>query len=104
MDRIERIREMESRMDRAAQWVKSVSSALERQPAVQEDIYELAAYYESSLWMEDYEADEAGQLPAELKRGVLSEDGLYNLLMDYEELMLRLRPGKTEAQRAPRDD
>ena len=91
MNRIDRISEMEARMDRAAEWVGTVSSALERLPSVQADIYALSAYYESDLWMEDYQADEAGVLPAELRRGVLSEDGLYNLLAAYEELMLRLR-------------
>lgn len=44
----------------------------------------LKEYFESGLWLSDYEADERGELPAELKRGVLSEDGLYNLLNDIE--------------------
>ena len=90
-DRIERIREMESRLDRTAQWVGTVSAALEEYPSVREDVYELASYYESSRWMEDYEADEAGALPADLKRGVLSEDGLYDLLAEYEDLVSKLR-------------
>ena len=29
---------------------------------------------------EDYEADERGELPPDLKRGVLSQDALYDLL------------------------
>ena len=41
---------------------------------------QLAAYYESPEWRRDYEADEEGLLPRELKRGVLSQDGVYNLL------------------------
>ena len=57
----------------------------------EDPLYELSAYYESDLWMEDYEADEAGELPADLKRGVLSEDCLYNLLAEYEELLEGLR-------------
>lgn len=44
----------------------------------------LKEYYESGLWLSDYEADERGELPADLKRGVLSQDGLYNLLNDIE--------------------
>ena len=36
----------------------------------------------SGLWQKDYEADEAGEIPADLPRGVLYEDGLYNLLED----------------------
>jgi len=40
----------------------------------------LSAYYTSGEWREDYEADERGELPPDLKRGVLSQDALYNLL------------------------
>ena len=36
----------------------------------------LDEYYTSGEWQEDYEADEEGLLPADLKRGVLSQDGL----------------------------
>ena len=77
-------------MGRAARWVETVTAALEQKASVQTDIRELSAYYGSDLWMEDYEADEAGALPEELKRGVLSEDGLYNLLAAYEEVQARL--------------
>ena len=41
---------------------------------------ELRDYYENGQWLLDYEADERGELPANLKRGVLSQDGLWNLL------------------------
>ena len=40
----------------------------------------LVEYYEGGQWLQDYEADEQGLIPKDLKRGVLSEDGLYNLL------------------------
>ena len=40
----------------------------------------LGAYYTSGEWREDYEADERGELPPDLKRGVLSQDALYDLL------------------------
>ena len=42
----------------------------------------LDEYYTSGEWREDYEADEAGLLPADLKRGVLSQDGVYDLLTE----------------------
>ena len=34
----------------------------------------------------DFAADEAGNLPPDLKRGVLSEDGIWNLLSDYRDI------------------
>lgn len=40
----------------------------------------LIEYYESGRWLQDYEADEQGLIPKDLKRGVLSQDGLFDLL------------------------
>ena len=100
IDRIVRIREMEERMDRAAQWVGALSAGLKELPSVRADILALSSYYESDRWREDLKADEAGELPADLKRGVLSEDGLYNLLAEYEELKVSLRSlGQEEPDR-----
>lgn len=42
----------------------------------------LCDYYQNGLWLQDYECDERGELPEGLKRGILSQDGLYNLLSD----------------------
>ena len=44
----------------------------------------LTEYLESGQWQADYEADEKGELPADLKRGVLSQDGLWNLLEEIK--------------------
>ncbi|MBR4809993.1 MAG: DUF4298 domain-containing protein [Bacteroidales bacterium] len=43
---------------------------------VRKDLATLKEYEESGLWLQDYEADERGELPRDLKRGVLSQDGL----------------------------
>ncbi len=45
----------------------------------------LDVYYTSGEWREDYEADERGELPPDLKRGVLSQDALYDLLESVDE-------------------
>ena len=42
-------------------------------------------YYESGLWLQDYERDEKGELPEKLQRGVLAEDTLWNLICEIEE-------------------
>lgn len=49
-------------------------------------ISELEAYYLSDEWKRDFADDEAGLLPKKLPRGVLSEDGIYNLLEEYREV------------------
>lgn len=45
---------------------------------------QLIEYYESDDWKEDYQLDELGLLPSDLKRGVLSQDGIYNFLTSIE--------------------
>lgn len=49
--------------------------------SIREDLKKLEHYYETE-WMKDYESDEKGELPSKLKRGVLSQDSLYDLLYD----------------------
>ena len=51
-----------------------------------EEIGKLEDYLSSGNWLKDYEADEAGLIPAGMKRGVLSEDGLYDLLHEIDSL------------------
>ena len=50
-----------------------------------EDIPMLAAYMDGGDWRADYEADEQGLIPRCMKRGVLSQDGLYNLLQEAQQ-------------------
>ena len=91
MEQEERIRQMELRMERAANAVMELSAALENYEAVQGDIAALERYYASDDWKHDFADDEAGLLPADLKRGVLSEDGIWNLLSDVRELNNRMK-------------
>ena len=86
MTRIDRITHMEALFDKSEEVVRRLETALEDFAALQPAIAELEAYYTSSQWRKDFEADEAGKLPKDLKRGVLSEDGLWNLLSDYRRL------------------
>ena len=92
---IERIKWMEQRFNNALAAIKDGSAASLK--AIKEDVAELSKYYGSELWKLDFAADErqrvgdgtsgmAGNLPPDLKRGVLSEDGIWNLLSDYREL------------------
>ena len=88
---IARIRQMERRRDRALLAVKRLSTALDKWEAVQEDIAVLDKYYGSDDWKQDFADDEAGLLPAALKRGVLSEDAIWNLLADSKELNKKVK-------------
>jgi hypothetical protein len=95
MEQIERIKTMEKRLNRASQAVLQLSTALDDYAAVQEDLRELEVYYRSEEWKQDFADDEAGRLPKNLKRGVLSEDGIWNLLADNNDLNTRLRENKS---------
>jgi hypothetical protein len=104
---IERIKWMEHRFNNALAAIKDGSAVSLK--AVKEYVAELSKYYGSELWKQDFAADErqrvgdgnrealatdrdartlgmAGKLPPDLKRGVLSEDGIWNLLSDYREI------------------
>lgn len=86
MKHIERITHMEALFDKSQEVVSRLNQALEDFASLQTDLDELKAYYTSPQWRKDFEADEAGKLPKSLKRGVLSEDGLWNLLEDCRHL------------------
>ena len=90
MTQEERIRQMELLMDRASAAVMSLSAALDQYAEAQEAIATLSRYYGSRQWKQDFADDEAGRLPADLKRGVLSEDGIWNLLADNRDLIERI--------------
>ena len=96
---ITRIRQMERRLDRATAAVKRLSTALDKWEDVQDAIAALDEYYGSDLWRQDFADDEAGRLPADLKRGVLSEDGIWNLLVDVKELNELLKLVAKKAKR-----
>ena len=90
MEQIERIQHYEKLLDRIAPVLENLEEALDAFEGIQEEVKELAAYYEDDDWREDFEADEAGKLPADLKRGVLSEDGIYDVLSGHYALTIRL--------------
>ena len=81
---LERIKWMDQRFNNALAAIKDGSA--DSLKAIKEDVAELSKYYDSELWKLDFAADEAGILPSDLKRGVLSEDGIWNLLSDYREI------------------
>ena len=97
MTRIERITEMERCLDASRAAVDRLAEAFEAYEAVQKDYIRLSDYYGSAAWVRDYEADEAGKLPTGLKRGVLSEDAVYDLITDNHELAVRMMKVITKA-------
>ena len=87
--REKRIEEMERCLDASREAFNRLNEALNGYESVLRDYQKLCRYYGSAQWMKDFEADEAGRLPAELKRGVLSEDAVYDLITDHHALAVR---------------
>ncbi len=90
MEQIERITLMEQRLNRALAAARQLETALDAFEAVREDVKALEGYYGSEEWKQDYHDDEAGRLPGDLPRGVLSEDAVWNLLADCRELNIKM--------------
>ena len=81
---------MEQHLEVASLAVMRLSAALDDYAEAQKAIRALSAYYGSDEWRKDFADDEQGLLPQDLKRGVLSEDGIWNVLDDCQDLNNRM--------------
>lgn len=87
---IAHITEMEEIYDQAKVLLDRAEEDPDAFLAFQPQIGKLAGYYESPEWKEAFVLDEEGRLLPELKRGVLSEDGIYNLLERNKEILMSI--------------
>ena len=88
---IARVKRMEEILDKSNAAVLELRQALDRYAALTEDINELEQYYSGGQWQKDYADDEAGSFPKDLKRGVLSEDAVYDFLALRDEVLVKIR-------------
>ena len=89
--RIDRIARLEKDFDRVRSAVNDLDGALTGFETVRRRMERLSRYQESGEWLKDFEADERGELPMEMKRGILSEDALDDLLSDVALLRERMK-------------
>ena len=89
-DIISRVEEYESKLDRVTMALSELDAALDEYQRVRGDLDDLREYLDSGQWRKDYEADERGDLPKDLKRGVLTEDAIWDLLEREKEIRDRL--------------
>lgn len=88
-----RVQKMEQKFHRAESVLEQFENGVESLNQSMPDFKELFAWYFDGCWMKDHELDEDNLLPADLNRGVLSEDAIYNLfwrLRELEESLLEL--------------
>lgn len=84
---------MEDDFNRVREVIRTLDGALADYEAVRQRISRLAGYQESGQWLSDFEADGRGELPGypDLPRGVLSEDGLDDLLREIADVRSRMQ-------------
>lgn len=99
-ERIARIERMEAAMNQSREAVDQLSEAIASLVDASDALQELSAYYGSQDWFADREADERGSLPADLARGVLTEDLPYETLVDAREAALGALEASTAVLRA----
>lgn len=80
---ISRITTMEILFDKLTEYKQNLQNIF-NSADLKNAVKTLANYYSNGDWLFDYELDEQKLLPHDLKRGVLSQDGLYNLLCDLD--------------------
>ena len=83
-ERLLRIIKMERYFDELLEVNLKNPGLLHSSKVLQDKIDVLEKYYFSELWLQDYECDERGELPKNLKRGILSQDSLYNFFAEIK--------------------
>ncbi len=83
-DRIQRITAMEMLYDEIVTELGHLQKQQTLPELLQKKILDLERYYESADWLADKEADDCGELPKSLKRGILTEDTIYDLLCEAD--------------------
>ena len=84
---ITRIKEMEDRYHEVTRVLGELDMAIEEYNDFKDELATLKDYMESGQWQKDFEADEAGLVPKDLPREILSEDGLYDLLSGADKII-----------------
>lgn len=85
--RDERINQMSEAFNRLSAVTATLTDGAEELKDLAPDVDLLKDYISSGQWLKDFEADERGEIGTDVDRSVLSEDGLYNLMEDLDDLM-----------------
>lgn len=86
----EHITRMENIMVQQEAVVRKLEAILEELDAGQKDYEALWDYYYSDQRNQDLEDEENHRIPEDLHRGVLSEDEVYNLFLEYRDAALHM--------------
>ena len=85
--RDERINQMSAAFNSLSAVTATLTDGVEELKNLAPDVDLLKDYISSGQWLKDFEADERGEIGTDVDRSALSEDGLYNLMEDLDDLM-----------------
>ena len=91
MEQIQRIMLMEEIFQQTQQTLTALADSLAAYRNMQAAMRQLFDYYGSNEWKQDFAADEQGKLPPTMKRGVLSEDGVWHILQEHKDLLQEMK-------------
>lgn len=84
------IEKMENCRVQHGEMLRELERLLEKLEAHQEDYEALIEYYYSEQRAQDLRDDEAGLIPSTMKRGVLSEDEIYDLMGEERDAAIHM--------------
>ena len=90
MDQITRINKYEHILDKSENMLNKIDKYLNDYSNIQKEIKELNKYYGSESWYQDVDSFDMKLLPKDIKAGILSEDSIYNLLMNNKEIAIKM--------------
>lgn len=90
MEQYEHITKMENIMTWHEAAVQKINDLMDELEAHHEDYQALIAYYYSEQRKQDLQDEEADRIPKTMKRGVLSEDEIYDLMYEYHTAAIRM--------------
>lgn len=83
---ITRIQTMEMYFDTLQNAYQNNPILIREDAILNQYLQQLIDYYHNGQWLKDYELDEQGMIPNHIKRGVLSQDALYNFFDDINSI------------------
>lgn len=84
---IDRIKNMEAVFDFLQKMVREKTVSVCKEDWFKIHLNNLLDYYENGQWLADYELNEKGMIPSDLKRGILSQDGFYDFLTEISDYL-----------------
>lgn len=89
-DKFAHISEFEKNLEFQQNVLENLENVLNTMKKSLVEYEKLVEYYYSDQRDKDLEADQKGEIPKNLKRAVLSEDEIYNMMIGYRESAIKM--------------